>query len=54
MSFTVTIEETTKDDPPQIIKRYEQTVDAIDLKAVMKAVNQKPRAPRVRKPKAPA
>ena len=54
MSYTVTIEETTKDDPPQVVKRYEQTVDALDLKRVMDAVNHKPRAPRVRKAKAPA
>ena len=54
MSYTVNIEETTKDDPPQVVKRYEQTVDALDLKRVMDAVNHKPRAPRVRKAKAPA
>ena len=54
MSYTVTIEETTKDDPPQVVKRYEQTVDALDLTRVMDAVNHKPRAPRVRKAKAPA
>lgn len=51
MTYTVTVEETTKDDPPVVVKRYEQTVDVIDMKAVMKAVNTKPRAPRVRKQK---
>jgi hypothetical protein len=51
MTFTVEITETTKDDPPQVIKRYEQTVDALDIRLVQKAVNTAPRKPRVRKAK---
>ena len=48
--FKVTIEEfqgAPEDGqaaPP--VKRYEQTVDVIDMKRVMAAVNHKPRAPR--------
>lgn len=38
--------------PGYEIERYSQTVDAIDLRLVQKAVNTKPRAPRVRKTKA--
>jgi hypothetical protein len=38
-------------DTPAIV-RFEQTVDLLDLRAVISAVNQKPR--KAREPKAPA
>ena len=34
---------------PQSIERYRQTVDVLDLAAVMAAVNRKPRRPRTPK-----
>ncbi len=48
--FRIIIEESMPghDD---VVKRYEQNVDALDLKAVMAAVNKVPRKPRVRKTK---
>ena len=53
--FKVTIEEfqgaPLDGQTPAPVKRYEQTVDVIDMRAVMAAVNKKPRAPRVRKSK---
>lgn len=52
MPFKVTVEEiTTAQDEtlPSSIKRYEQTVDAINLRAVMAAVNQVPRKSRAKK-----
>ena len=50
--FKVTITELRPEtETPQEITRYTQTVDALDLKRVMDAVNHKPRAPRVRKAK---
>lgn len=42
--YRITIEEINGDAPA--IKRYEQTVDAIDLPLVQEAVNTKPRPPR--------
>lgn len=48
--FKITVVELTgqhmPSDQPEEIKRYEQIVDALDLPAVMAAVNRKPRAPR--------
>lgn len=56
MSYRITIVElvrvpTTEDAPPKFetLERYQQTVDALDLKLVMQAVNHVPRKPRVRK-----
>lgn len=61
MSYRVTVEEIVQTpisgidahmpDAPVLVKRYEQTVDAIDLRAVMAAVNHVPRKPRTLKPK---
>jgi len=39
---------------PEEVERYRQTVDELDLRAVMAAVNQKKRGPRERKAKVPA
>lgn len=51
--FRVTVEELTESDEPAstwaAIRRYEQTVDVIDLRAVVAAINHKPRAPRQKK-----
>jgi hypothetical protein len=46
--FTVTVVETLVETnvEPEVVQRYEQTVDAIDLRAIISAVNQKPRKPR--------
>lgn len=59
--FKVTIEEIPPPAQPpggesgEPIKRYEQVVDTIDMRAVMAAVNTPPRVKRVRKAKkAPA
>lgn len=50
--FKVTVEEVFRDtDTPATVKRFEQTVDQIDMKRVIDAINHKPRAPRVRKAK---
>jgi hypothetical protein len=37
-------------DEPKEVKRFEQTVDALDMRKVIDAINYKPRGPRVRKP----
>lgn len=51
--FRILIEESTQPQqegtPTQYIKRYEQTVDELDLRLVMQAVNKVPRKPRIRK-----
>ena len=55
MKYQVTIEEFTDDQNPVLnegIERYRQTVDVLDLKAVMAAVNKTPRKPRTPKVKA--
>ena len=46
--YTITIVEVTGPVPgePNSITRYTQTVDALDIKAVIDAINRKPRAPR--------
>ena len=54
--FRVTVEEILEVNPKDApasdpIKRFEQCVDALDLSAVIAAVNRKPRKPRVAKPK---
>lgn len=56
MSFRITIVElarvpTTEDAPPKFetLERYVRTVDALDIKSVMQAVERPPRKPRVRK-----
>ena len=41
--------ETRAADTFAAIRRYEQTTDALDLKAVIAAINKKPRAPRTKK-----
>jgi hypothetical protein len=54
--FQVTIVEVAyengaSDIPISSFKRYEGTVDTLDINAVILAVNRKPRAPRNKKPK---
>jgi hypothetical protein len=53
MTFRVTIVEIFPEtQTPQEVKRFEQTVDAIDLMRVIDAVNTPPKPKRVRKAKA--
>ena len=48
--FKVTITELRPEtETPQEITRYTQTVDTLDLKRVMEAINTPPRKPRVRR-----
>jgi len=53
MSYRITIEEVFAATERVVEDRkiYEQTVDVLDIPAVMAAVNRKPRKPRVRKEK---
>lgn len=47
MAFRITIDELVESeeitDDKTVIRRYEQTVDALDLKKIIDAVNAKPR-----------
>jgi len=56
MSFRVTVEEIFPgpegSDSTELIKRFEQVVDQIDLPKVFAAINTPPRKKRERKPKA--
>lgn len=49
--FRIVVTEETKDAPTETseIVRYTQVVDELNLRAVMQAVNQKPRKPRTKK-----
>ena len=56
MSFKIVVTEVTRqisDDANSMkaveVERYAQTVEELDLRAVMAAVNHRPRKPRVRK-----
>lgn len=48
-TFVVTVTEFTGTEPADGIERYRQTVDRIDLQAIIIAVNKAPRAPRIDK-----
>ncbi len=48
--FKVTVEELLQNEPENRIKRFEQTVDELNLKKLIAAVNDKPRGPRAKKP----
>lgn len=56
--YTVTVERVARPTEPAgpdiSTEIYRQTIETLDLQAVMSAVNKKPRAPRVRKAKAAA
>lgn len=54
MAFRITIEDVEINDSkpdavPVIVKVYEQTVSELDLRAVMQAVNKRPRKSRAKK-----